>query len=103
GRRTVIEDEIDEIKINIEVTVPTEAVVVSLTSEGYIKRTSIRSYAASNKTDLTMKKSDHLIHLMEINTTDQLFLFTNLGKYILVRVHELPDIRWRESGVHISN
>lgn len=102
-RRTVIEDEIEEIKINIEVTVPTETVVVSLTNEGYIKRTSVRSYAASNKTDLTMKKSDYLIRLMEIETTDQLLLFTNLGKYVLIRVHELPDIRWRESGVHISN
>src|SRR5699024_7757198 len=40
---------------------------------------------------------------MEIETTDQLILFTNFGKYILIRVHELPDIRWRESGVHISN
>lgn len=102
-RRTVIEEEIEEIKINIEVTVPTETVVVSLTKDGYIKRTSLRSYAASNKEDLTMKKNDYLTELMEIETTDQLMLFTNFGKYILIRVHELPDIRWRESGVHISN
>src|SRR5699024_480353 len=102
-RRTEIEDEIEEIKINIEVTVPTETVVVSVTNEGYIKRTSLRSYGASNRSDLTMKKSDYLISLMEIETTDQLLLFTNLGKYILIRVHDLPDIRWRESGVHISN
>src|SRR5699024_5824216 len=59
-RRTVIEEEIAEIKINIEVTVPTETVVVSLTKDGYIKRTSLRSYAASNKEDLTMKKNDYL-------------------------------------------
>lgn len=102
-RRTIIEDEIEEIKINIEVTVPTETVVVSVTNEGYIKRTSIRSYSASNKSDLTMKNNDFLLSLIEIETTDHLLLFTNRGKYIMIPVYELPDIRWRESGVHISN
>lgn len=102
-RRTLVEDEIEEIKINIEVTVPTETVLVSVTNDGYVKRTSLRSYGASNKEDLTMKKHDHLITLTEIDTTDYIVLFTNLGKYVLLRVHELPDIRWRESGVHISN
>src|SRR5699024_7842647 len=41
-RRTLVEDEIEEIKINIEVTVPTETVLVSVTNDGYIKRTSLR-------------------------------------------------------------
>src|SRR5699024_10838484 len=102
-RRTLVEDEIEDIKINIEVTVPTETVLVSVTNDGYVKRTSLRSYGASNKEDLTMKKHDHLITLTEIDTTDYIVFFTNLGKYVLLRVHELPDIRWRESGVHISN
>src|SRR5699024_9721467 len=57
-RRTQIEAEIEEIKINIEVTIPNETVVVSLTEEGYVKRTSLRSYGASNKEDLTMKAGD---------------------------------------------
>lgn len=102
-RRTVIEEEIEELKINIEVTVPTETVVVSLTKDGYIKRTSLRSYSASNREDLMLKKNDYLTELLEVETTDQLMLFTNYGKYILTHVHELPDIRWKETGVHISN
>src|SRR5699024_9594393 len=102
-RRSLVEDEIEEIKINIEVTVHTETVVASVTNDGYVKRTSLRSYGASNKEDLTMKKNDYLIALTEIDTTDYMVFFTNLGKYVLLRVHELPDIRWRESGVHISN
>jgi topoisomerase-4 subunit A len=102
-RRTAIEDEIEEIKINIEITVPQETVVVSVTNEGYIKRTSLRSFGASKKSDLTMKKNDHLISLIELETTDHLLLFSNLGKYTMIPVYELPDIRWRDIGLHISN
>lgn len=102
-RRTTIEEEIEEIKINIEVTVPQETVVVSATKDGYVKRTSLRSYNASKKSDLTLKKSDHLISLFEMDTTDNILLFTNMGKYVMIPVYELPDIRWRDTGVHISN
>src|SRR5699024_8305068 len=54
-RLTTIEAEIEEIKINIEGTVPQETCIVSVTEEGYIKRTSLRSYGASNKEDLMIK------------------------------------------------
>src|SRR5690625_8054361 len=40
---------------------------------------------------------------MEINTTDHILLFTNKGRYIYIPVHELPDIRWKDIGQHISN
>lgn len=102
-RNTQIEAEIEEIKINIEVTVPSETVLVSVTKEGYVKRTSLRSFAASNKEDLTIKSSDYLISLLEVDTTDNLLIFTNTGKYICIPVHELPDIRWKDTGIHLSN
>lgn len=102
-RLTSIEAEIEEIKINIEVTVPTETCIVSVTKEGYIKRTSLRSYSASNKEDLMMKSTDHLVRLIELDTTDNVLLFTNTGKYVCIPVHELPDIRWKEMGNHLSN
>src|SRR5699024_12491964 len=60
-RLTVIEDEIEELTIDIEVTVPSEDVLVSVTREGYVKRTSLRSYGASNEKDFTMKDKDYLI------------------------------------------
>lgn len=102
-RRTLIEDEIEEITVDIEVTVTSEEVLTSITREGYIKRTSLRSYAASNGEDFAMREDDHLIRLMEINTTDHILLFTNKGRYIYLPVHELPDIRWKDIGQHISN
>lgn len=103
SRRTRIEDEIEELKINIEVTVASEDVLVSVTRDGYLKRTSLRSYSASNGEDMALKEHDHLISLLEVNTTDNLLLFTNKGKYILTSVHELPDIRWKDIGQHVSN
>ncbi|MRH42593.1 DNA topoisomerase IV subunit A [Aquibacillus halophilus] len=103
NRRSIIEQEIEELKINLEVMVASEDVLVSVTKEGYIKRTSLRSYAASNGEDFAIKKEDHLIGLKEINTTDKLLIFTDKGRYMFSPVHELPDIKWKDLGQHISN
>src|SRR5690554_6053744 len=57
-RRTKIESEIEQIKVNLEVMIASEDVVVSITKDGYIKRTSLRSYGASNIDDIQMKEND---------------------------------------------
>lgn len=103
NRRTKIEEQIEELKINIEVVIASEDVLVSVTRDGYMKRTSLRSYSASNEEDLAIKDQDYLVGLYEINTTDKILLFTNKGKYISLPVHELPDIRWKDIGQHMSN
>ncbi|MBS4203478.1 DNA topoisomerase IV subunit A [Lederbergia citrea] len=103
ARRTVIEEKISEIKINLEVMIPSEDVIATVTKEGYFKRTSIRSYSASNGQDLAMKESDRLLLLAEINTTDTLLLFTSKGNYLFFPVHELPDIRWKDLGQHVAS
>ncbi|MRX70729.1 DNA topoisomerase IV subunit A [Bacillus lacus] len=102
-RRSVIEAEIEEIKINLEVLVASEDVIVTVTKDGYVKRTSQRSFAASNGQDFGMKESDRLLAQHEINTTDVLLLFTNKGSFLYCPVHELPDIRWKDLGQHIAN
>ncbi|WP_307339143.1 DNA topoisomerase IV subunit A [Metabacillus malikii] len=103
SRRSVIEEKIEEIKINLEVMVASEDVIVTITKDGYIKRTSIRSYTASNGQDFGMKDTDRLLSKVEINTTDVILLFTNKGNYLYCPVHELPDIRWKDLGQHIAN
>ncbi|WP_077617941.1 DNA topoisomerase IV subunit A [Bacillus sinesaloumensis] len=103
SRRSKIEDEIEEIKINLEVIIPSEDVIVTVTQDGYVKRTSPRSYAASNGLDFGMKDTDRLLRKFEINTTDTLLLFTNKGNYLYIPVHELPDIRWKDLGQHVAN
>ena len=102
-RRSKIEAEIEELKINLEVMVPSEDVIVTVTKQGYVKRTSQRSFAASNGQDLAMKESDRLLAQLDMNTKDVLLLFTNKGNYLYCPVHELPDIRWKDIGQHIAN
>lgn len=50
-----------------------------------------------------MKESDLLLYQEEVNTTDNLLLFTNKGNYLFCPVHQLPDIRWKEIGQHIAS
>ncbi|OIJ12829.1 DNA gyrase subunit A [Anaerobacillus arseniciselenatis] len=102
-RRTVIEDEIEEIKINLEVLVPAEDVIVTVTKEGYVKRTSVRSYSASNGDPTGMKEGDRVIGQFETNTTDTLLIFSMKGNYLFIPVHQLPDIRWKDLGQHVAN
>lgn len=102
-RRTTIEEEIKEIKIEMNVVVPEEDVIVTVTKDGYIKRTSFRSYSASNGQDVGMKEGDRLLGMFEMNTTHTLLLFTNKGNYLYCPVYELPDIRWKDLGQHISH
>jgi topoisomerase IV subunit A len=102
-RRTKIQDEIEEIKINLEVLIASEDVIVTVTKDGYVKRTSQRSYAASNGQDFAMKDTDRLLSQLNMNTKDVLLLFTNKGSFLYLPVHELPDIRWKDLGQHVAN
>ncbi|MFG6148792.1 DNA topoisomerase IV subunit A [Halobacillus sp. B23F22_1] len=102
-RMTRIQEKVEELKVDLEVTVASEDIVVSVTKDGYVKRTSLRSYGASNGEGLALKDGDHVLRLLEINTTDTILLFTNLGKYLYLPVHKLPDIRWKDLGQHIAN
>ena len=101
-RKTDIKEEITEIKIDTTVMIPKEDVLVMVTKDGYIKRTSWRSYQASQD-EATLKDNDYIIGLYELNTLDTILLFTNLGNYLYVPVHVIPDIKWKEIGKHISN
>ena len=101
-RKTDIKDEITEIKIDTTVMIAKEDVIVSITKDGYIKRTSLRSYQASGE-ETTIKDGDYLIGLYELNTLDVLLLFTNYGNYFYLPVHELPLCVWKDMGKHLSN
>ena len=102
-RKTEIKDEITEIKIDTTVMIPKEDVIVSVTKDGYVKRTSLRSYQASSNDDVSLKETDYFIGIYELNTLDTILLFTSLGNYLYVPVHTIPDLKWKDLGKHISN
>ncbi|EOC4781407.1 DNA topoisomerase IV subunit A [Staphylococcus aureus] len=101
-RLSLIEAEIEEIKIDKEVMVLSEEVILSMTRHGYIKRTSIRSFNASGVEDIGLKDGDSLLKHQEVNTQDTVLVFTNKGRYLFIPVHKLADIRWKELGQHVS-
>lgn len=101
-RRTIVQAEVEEIVVETSIMIPEEQVYVSVTNEGYIKRTSVRSFSASDTTDLGSRDLDYPIFVKEMSTHDAIVLITNKGNYIHLPVHELPDIRWKDMGMHIS-
>ncbi len=102
-RLTNIKAEITEIKIDTTAMVPKEDVVVMITKDGYLKRTSFRSYTASNPEDITLKEKDYIIGMYEMNTTDVLLVFTTKGNYLHIPVHIIPDLKWKDMPKHVSN
>jgi topoisomerase-4 subunit A len=101
-RLSVIEAEISEIKIDKEVMVPSETVMLSVTRHGYIKRTSLRSFNASGIEEIGVKDGDSILKYMETNTLDTALVFTNKGRYLFIPVHKLSDIKWKDLGQHVS-
>ncbi len=102
-RLTEIKDEITEIKIDQTAMIPKEDVVVAITKDGYIKRTSFRSYSSSNPEDMILKENDYLLGIYEMNTTDTILVFTSGGNYLHIPVHIIPDLKWKDMPKHVSN
>ena len=101
-RKTAIEDEVSEIKLDTTSMIAKEDCIVVVTHQGYVKRVSLRSYNA-NEEETLVKENDYVIGLYQMNTLDTLLLFTDLGNYLYVPVYEIPDLKWKELGKHISN
>ena len=102
-RKTEIKDEVTEIKIDTTSLIPKEKCMVVITNEGYVKRVSIRSYSASSEEDTGLKDKDFVTGIYEANTMDTLLVFTDLGNFLYIPVYELPDLKWKDLGKHISN
>ncbi|AYU55169.1 DNA topoisomerase IV subunit A [Staphylococcus debuckii] len=101
-RLSRIEAEIAEIKISKEVIVPSEETILSLSRDGYIKRTSIRSFNANRVDEVGLKDGDALLRYIETNTQHIALVFTNKGRYLYLPVHKLADIKWKDLGQHVS-
>ena len=101
-RRTEIISEVEEIKIDTTKMIPKEDVVVVVTKEGYIKRVSVRSYATNND-ETALKEGDYIIGLYNLNTTQTVLVFTDKGNYLYIPVYEIPEVKWKDIGKHVSN
>ncbi|WP_080146446.1 DNA topoisomerase IV subunit A [Marinilactibacillus piezotolerans] len=101
-RLTTVEDKIEELTVDTEVLIAEEDVIVSITKEGYLKRTSLRSYSASEPNEIGLREGDYPVFCQQMTTLQQVVMFTTKGNFINRPVHELPDIRWKDLGHHLS-
>lgn len=102
-RLSKIEKEIEEIKIDKVAMISNDRVMVSVSKDGYVKRVSLRSYAASDNALPGAKDGDHLIGYKEVNTLDHIVFFTNLGTYGYLPLYEVDENKWKDVGMHFNS
>ncbi len=101
-RKTEIRDEIVDIKLDAKEMIPDEKCVIVVTNDGYVKRVSQKSFSSSTE-ETTLKPGDYVTNKFMASTRDSLLLFTNLGNYLYVPIHILPEVKYKDLGKHISN
>ncbi|MGM9969313.1 MAG: DNA topoisomerase IV subunit A [Anaeroplasma sp.] len=99
-RRTKIEEQVSSLKIDETDLISKEQTIVSISREGYIKRTNLKSYNTSKANGL--KENDSILYLNEVSTLDTLLIFTNLGNYIYLPVFKIPEVKFKDVGAYIS-
>lgn len=104
-RRSDIQGEIEELKVNLEVLVTPEDVLVTLSQDGYMKRTSMLSFSRSGGEfeSSGVKEGDVIRDLLHVNTIDNLLLFTKKGQYYMLPVHQIPEFKWKDTGTAVVN
>ena len=101
-RKTEFKEDIVDIKLDTKQMIKEEDVIVIITKAGYVKRCSLRSYKATDD-EMMMKDNDYVLGMFKLTTLNTLLVFTNFGNYLYVPVHELPDMKYKDLGKHISN
>ncbi|WP_083209883.1 DNA topoisomerase IV subunit A [Fructilactobacillus lindneri] len=101
-RRSSIEAEIQNLNVSKKVTVPDEQVIVMVSKDGYLKRSSLRSYKASELSDNGLKDEDYPVFIKKLSTRDFIYIFTDGGNLIYRPVFEIEDVKWKDTGEHIS-
>ncbi|WP_425267233.1 DNA gyrase subunit A [Aeoliella straminimaris] len=106
-RRTEISgEEIGE--VNMEDLIEEETMVVSISHNGYIKRTPASTYRAQRRggkgiRGATVDDDDPVEHLFVTSTHDYLLFFTNYGKVYWQKVYNLPALSRESKGRAIVN
>ena len=76
--------------------IPSEQVIVTVTKEGYIKRSPTSTFRTQVRggrgvSGLTMKDEDSVANIFSANTHDSIMFFSNKGKVYKIRVYDLPE------------
>ena len=102
-RRTLIEEQVTSFEVDKKALILKEEVMVSVTKDGYIKRSQLKSYKSSGESLPNIKLGDTIKGILKANTTDTLILFTNFGNFVSVPVYRLKELKWKDEGDHIND
>jgi DNA gyrase subunit A len=105
-RRTQIVDESTEIQL--EDLIADEQVAVTISHNGYLKRTAISTYRSqrrggTGRKGMSTREEDFVEHMYVPSTHDYLLVFTNTGRVYWLKVYEIPDVGAAGKGKHIGN
>lgn len=94
--------------IDLEDLIVEETMVVSISSNGYIKRTPVKAYRAQRRggkglTGAKTEEEDPIQHLFVASTHDYLLFFTNRGKVYWRKVYDLPQLARDARGRAVVN
>jgi DNA gyrase subunit A len=106
-RRTEISGE-EVGSIDLEDLITEENMVVTISHQGYIKRTAASTYRAQRRGGKGLKgaqaeEEDPIEHLFLASTHDYLLAFTNRGKVYWIKVYDLPQLARESRGRAIVN
>lgn len=94
--------------IEDESLIPNENIIISLTSNGYIKRTSSDTYKIQNRGGVGVKgmstnEEDYVQYMSNLMSHDFVLLFTNKGKVYKIKGYEVPEFSRTSKGLPIIN
>ncbi|MBD1396116.1 DNA gyrase subunit A [Pontibacter sp. JH31] len=107
GRRTSIEASTGD--ISYEDMIPEENMVITISHEGYIKRTSLSEYRSQSRGGVgsrgvaASKESDFTEHLFISSTHHHMLFFTEFGRVFWMKVYEIPEGGKTTKGRAIQN
>lgn len=105
-RRTEISDA--DYDMQDEDLIPVEDVVITMTTNGYIKRMPTDTYRTQNRggrgvKGMTVNEDDIVELLITMSTHDYLMLFTNLGKVYRIKGYKVPNAGRTAKGLPVVN
>lgn len=94
--------------IDLEDLIDREDIVISLTKENYIKRSSMDEFKSQHRGGIGVtahraKDSDQVEKLFVSSTHDNLFFFSDFGKVYILKGYEIPDASRVGRGRTINN
>ena len=99
-RLTSFQEEEMDLKVDMKALVSKDETMVTFTRDGYVKRTSLRSYSSDAAPGL--KDGDVVRGVVKCFTTDNLILITSQGNFLQVPIFRLSEIKWKDEGKHIN-